>query len=124
MSCAFCQLVIVALLPVILLVLWLVAEFRWPRWVRVALGIANVLLLVNWLIGVIYTYNHVTGMYDFALAKMERLLDDQHHARVHHALRVHNHTLQETGSAKRAVYRLNAALLEVKLADNTPASGE
>lgn len=103
-----------AVLPIILFILWLIAEFRWRRWVRLALAIANVFLLLSWLIGVIYTYDLVTGMYQFSLNKMEHLLEEGHEAKVHHALRVHNQTFQQTGSAKRAVARLSSALLELE----------
>lgn len=103
-----------AVLPITLLILWLIAELRWRRRVRVALAMANVFLLLSWLIGVIYTYDLVTGMYEFSLSKMDRLLEEQHEAKVHHALRVHNETLQQTGSAKRAVFRLSSALLELE----------
>lgn len=103
-----------AVLPIILFILWLIAEFRWRRWVRLTLAIANVFLLLSWLLGVIYTHDLVTGMYQFSLNKMEHLLEEGHEAKVQHALRVHNQTFQQTGSAKRAVTRLSSALLELE----------
>jgi len=100
------------LLPIALLVAWLVAEFRWRRWVRVTLGIVCILVPSVWLSGVIYTSNLLTSWHRFGLGRIERLLQEQREPQVRRALRVYDETYQETGSDKAAVFRMNSVLLE------------
>lgn len=122
MSADVIRFAMVALLPSILMLLWFVAELHWRRWVRLAIGIANALLLVSWLLGVIYTYDLVTGMYYSSLSRMDRLLEERQEAVVRQALRVHKQTFQESRSAKQAVFRLSSVLFDLKAVENTPAA--
>ena len=114
---------VIVLLPTALVVLWLVAEFRWRRSVRVALGIACMLVPFMWLSGVIYTSNLLADWHRFGLCKIERLLHERREPQVRRALRVYDEAYQQTGSAKAAVFRMNSVLLESNSGGTEPAPG-
>lgn len=106
--------VINLLILVSLLILWLVAEFRWGRSSRIGLGLACLVLTLFWLGIVVSSVEKHLGMQRFNLVRMAQMLDDQEEEDVRQALRLYEDTYQQTGSSRAAIHRMYSFLIEAR----------
>lgn len=99
-------------LPIVLLTCWVVAEFRWRRSVRLALGLACLLFPCLWMWAGISSVNARAILHGAAFEMIDRSLEEGREVQVRKALQAYRETLEETGCSLSAVMRLNNTLLE------------
>jgi hypothetical protein len=104
--------IINVVLPVVLFISWLVAEFRCRTPVRIALGLACLLFPALWIWAAIYSSHMIGDMHHFGLHRIEKMVQEGREPQVQRALRVYDETYRETQSAKAAVFRMNSVLME------------
>jgi hypothetical protein len=101
------------LIPPILFISWLVAEYRCRAHIRIALGMACLLFPALWIWAAIYSSHMIGDMHYFGLHRIENMVQEGRELQAQRALRAYNETYQETQSAKAAVFRMNAVLMEL-----------
>jgi hypothetical protein len=100
------------LLPLLLLIAWIIAEFRSRLGVRVGLGLICFIFPMLWVGAVIYTTEFLNDIHHFTFRRIERLVRDGHENKVLKSLQVYEKTFSDTGSQKAAVLRMNEVLLD------------
>ncbi len=99
-------------LPLALVTLWLVAEFRWRKSARIGLGLGCMLLLCLWIAAAMYSGEMQLGLHRACLGRIEHMLAEGQNAQARRALQVYRQKYQETHSTRAAVSWMHKTLSE------------
>jgi hypothetical protein len=94
------------LIPITLVTLWIISEFRWRLSIRLVLGIVCMLIPIIWVLAVIYTSNVIMNTHRSCLSQLERMIQNGQETQVCEAIKEYNAFYQNTNNKRASVFLL------------------